>query len=203
MAPEPSYTDDHAKAGLDFSFPAIETWQNQFPGYEILIDNPELTSVCPKTGLPDFGVLTIRYMPRQRCLELKSLKEYRFLIATWASFRKTSSTRCLKTWLKPVTRSGPSFAANSAPAEESAPPLRRTGRGRPSNPSVQSGQSQVIKFADYLRHPATLNSDRSSRRGRFGMRQRYPTPPLFPVKLCNCGGLVFPTCICPVTAMCM
>ena len=57
------YTDEHAKAGLDFAFPAIETWQNQFPGYEILIDDPELTSVCPKTGLPDFGVLTIRYMP--------------------------------------------------------------------------------------------------------------------------------------------
>ena len=72
MALEPRYTDEHAKAGLDFPFPAIETWQNQFPGYEILIDDPELTSVCPKTGLPDFGVLTIRYMPRERCLELKT-----------------------------------------------------------------------------------------------------------------------------------
>jgi hypothetical protein len=66
MALEPRYTDEHAKAGLDFAFPAIETWQNQFPGYEILIDDPELTSVCPKTGLPDFGVLTIRYMPRDK-----------------------------------------------------------------------------------------------------------------------------------------
>ena len=53
---QPRYTDDHAKAGLDFAFPAIETWKNQFPGYEIAIDDPELTSVCPKTGLPDFGV---------------------------------------------------------------------------------------------------------------------------------------------------
>jgi hypothetical protein len=50
MASEPRYTDEHAKAGLDFAFPAIETWQNQFPGYEILIDDPELTSVCPKTA---------------------------------------------------------------------------------------------------------------------------------------------------------
>ena len=58
MATERRYTDDHAKAGLDFNFPSIETWQNQFPGYEILIDDPELTSVCPKTGLPDFGILT-------------------------------------------------------------------------------------------------------------------------------------------------
>ena len=70
------YTDDHAKAGLDTSFPDIETWQNQFAGYEILVDDPEFTSVCPKTGLPDFGVLTIRYSPRKTCLELKSLKEY-------------------------------------------------------------------------------------------------------------------------------
>src|SRR5580704_15289260 len=69
MALEPHYTDEHAKAGLDFKFPPIETWENQFPGYEILIDDPELTSVCPKTGLPDFGLLTIRYMPRNRCLE--------------------------------------------------------------------------------------------------------------------------------------
>src|ERR1700677_916387 len=71
MALEQRYTDDHAKAGLDFPFPAIETWPNQFAGYEIAIDDPEFTSVCPKTGLPDFGTITLRYMPRERCLELK------------------------------------------------------------------------------------------------------------------------------------
>jgi 7-cyano-7-deazaguanine reductase len=73
---ERRYTDEHAAAGLDKEFPEIETWPNQFPTYEIVIDIPEFTSVCPKTGLPDFGVLTIRYMPDKRCLELKSLKEY-------------------------------------------------------------------------------------------------------------------------------
>ena len=70
------YTPEHASAGLDAKFPEIETWPNQFPGYEIVVDDPEFTSVCPKTGLPDFGVLTIRYMPDKDCLELKSLKEY-------------------------------------------------------------------------------------------------------------------------------
>jgi len=70
------YTSEHAAAGLDANFPEIETWPNQFPGYEIEIDIPEFTSVCPKTGLPDFGVLWIRYMPGKLCLELKSLKEY-------------------------------------------------------------------------------------------------------------------------------
>jgi len=72
------YTDDHAKSGLDAAFPEIETWPNQFPAYEIVIDSPEFTSVCPKTGLPDFGVITLRYMPRRRCLELRSYKEYLF-----------------------------------------------------------------------------------------------------------------------------
>ncbi|MGA7422708.1 MAG: NADPH-dependent 7-cyano-7-deazaguanine reductase QueF, partial [Candidatus Sulfotelmatobacter sp.] len=47
------YTPEHAAAGLDAKFPEIETWPNQFPGYEIVIDDPEFTSVCPKTGLPD------------------------------------------------------------------------------------------------------------------------------------------------------
>ena len=57
---------------------ALETFENQFPGrdYEIEIHCPEFTSVCPKTGQPDFGVLTFRYTPEQRCVELKSLKMY-------------------------------------------------------------------------------------------------------------------------------
>ena len=69
-------SDKEAKAGLDVRLPAIETFPNQFPDYEIRIEIPEFTSVCPKTGLPDFGTITIRYIPRARCLELKSLKEY-------------------------------------------------------------------------------------------------------------------------------
>ena len=73
---QPRYTPEHAEAGLDAKFPEIETWPNQFPGYEIVIDDPEFTSVCPKTGLPDFGHISIRYMPDKECLELKSLKEY-------------------------------------------------------------------------------------------------------------------------------
>ncbi len=82
------YTDDHAKAGLDTTFPPIETWENQFASYEILIDDPEFTSVCPKTGLPDFGVITVRYMPRKTCLELKSLKEYLFCYRNLGIFQE-------------------------------------------------------------------------------------------------------------------
>src|ERR1035438_7688183 len=76
MPKQGRYTPEHAAAGLDAKFPEIETWPNQFPGYEIVIDDPEFTSVCPKTGLPDFGVITLRYQPDKNCLELKSLKEY-------------------------------------------------------------------------------------------------------------------------------
>lgn len=82
------YTDDHAKSGLNFSFPSIDTWQNQFKAYEILVDDPEFTSVCPKTSLPDFGRLTIRYMPRESCMELKSLKEYLFCYRNLGIFQE-------------------------------------------------------------------------------------------------------------------
>ena len=71
-----AYTDEHAQAGIAAELPEIETWPNQFPGYEIEVVIAEFTSVCPKTGLPDFGKLTLRYTPDKLCLELKSLKMY-------------------------------------------------------------------------------------------------------------------------------
>ncbi len=70
------YTEEHAKAGLDAKLPELETWPNQFPGYRIKIEIPEFTSVCPKTGLPDFGKLTLEYVPDGLCIELKSFKLY-------------------------------------------------------------------------------------------------------------------------------
>lgn len=56
----------------------LETFPNPQPGrdYEIAIRCPEFTSVCPKTGLPDFGEIRITYTPDERCIELKSLKYY-------------------------------------------------------------------------------------------------------------------------------
>jgi 7-cyano-7-deazaguanine reductase len=56
----------------------IETFLNPQPGrdYEIAIACPEFTSVCPKTGLPDFGEIRITYVPDAHCIELKSLKYY-------------------------------------------------------------------------------------------------------------------------------
>ncbi|QDV37201.1 preQ(1) synthase [Tautonia plasticadhaerens] len=56
----------------------LETFPNQFPDreYEIEIVCPEFTAVCPKTGQPDFGTITIQYVPDRTCVELKSLKLY-------------------------------------------------------------------------------------------------------------------------------
>jgi len=70
------YTEEHARAGINAKLPALETWPNQFPGYIITTKFPEYSSVCPKTGLPDFGTITIQYMPRKDCIELKALKMY-------------------------------------------------------------------------------------------------------------------------------
>ena len=56
----------------------LETFPNPRPerDYEIAIHCPEFTSVCPKTGLPDFGEIRITYVPDAACVELKSLKYY-------------------------------------------------------------------------------------------------------------------------------
>src|SRR4029077_2858192 len=105
VMPKPRYTEAHAQAGLDHNFPAIETWPNQFPGYEIVVDDPEFTSVCPKTSLPDFGTVSIRYMPDKQCLELKSLKEYLQSYRNLGIFQENIVNRVLEDvvrWAKPV-----------------------------------------------------------------------------------------------------
>jgi 7-cyano-7-deazaguanine reductase len=92
------YTDDHAASGVHAPLPDIETWPNQFPGrnYEIEIASPEFTSVCPKTGLPDHGTLTIRYVPDQACLELKSYKMYLFAYRNLGIFQENVVNRVLE-----------------------------------------------------------------------------------------------------------
>jgi 7-cyano-7-deazaguanine reductase len=56
----------------------LELFDNPRPGrdYVITIRCPEFTSVCPKTGQPDFGEIAIEYTPAKKCIELKSLKYY-------------------------------------------------------------------------------------------------------------------------------
>lgn len=90
------YTEKEAKAGLDVKLPAIETFPNQFPDYEITIEMPEFTSVCPKTGLPDFGTLILRYVPKDFCLELKSLKMYILAYRNLGIFYENAVNRILE-----------------------------------------------------------------------------------------------------------
>jgi 7-cyano-7-deazaguanine reductase len=96
------YTDEHAAAGIDARLPEIETWPNQFRGYEIEIVIPEFTSVCPKTGLPDFGRLTLRYTPDKLCLELKSLKMYLLAYRNLGIFYENVVNRFLRDIVKAV-----------------------------------------------------------------------------------------------------
>ena len=101
----PNYTDEHAQAGIATKLPQLETWPNQYPGYVITTRFPEYSSVCPKTGLPDFGVLTIRYMPHKHCLELKSLKEYLQAYRNLGIFQENIVNRVLEDvvrWARPV-----------------------------------------------------------------------------------------------------
>ncbi len=90
------YTDAHARAGVAAPLPAIECWENQYPGYEIEIRMPEFTSVCPRTGLPDHGTLTLRYVPDKLCLELKSLKLYTLAYRNLGIFQENVVNRFLK-----------------------------------------------------------------------------------------------------------
>jgi len=75
----------------------LETFPNPEPGrdYTIEIDCPEFTSVCPKTGNPDFGTITIRYVPDALCLELKSLKLYLFEYRDRGIFYEAAVNRIL------------------------------------------------------------------------------------------------------------
>lgn len=96
-----SYTDEHAHSGVDAKLPEIETWPNQYgPHYEIEIVMPEFTSVCPKTGLPDHGIVRLIYTPDKACLELKSLKMYTLAYRNLGIFQENIVNRFLQDVLK-------------------------------------------------------------------------------------------------------
>ena len=96
----PRITEKEAKAGLKEKLPPVETFPNQFPDYEIKIEYPEFTSVCPKTGLPDFGTIIIRYVPEKSCLELRSLKMYLLAYRDLGIFYENAVNRILKDIVK-------------------------------------------------------------------------------------------------------
>ena len=75
----------------------LEAFPNKYPerDYQIRFEHPEFTSLCPKTGQPDFGTITIRYVPDARCIESKSLKLYLFSYRDEGTFMETLTNRIL------------------------------------------------------------------------------------------------------------
>ncbi len=94
------YTKEHALSGLDVRLPQIECFENHFKNYEITITIPEYTSVCPRSGLPDFGTLTIHYVPKRWCVELKSLKNYVLAYRNLGIFYENAVNRILKDFVE-------------------------------------------------------------------------------------------------------
>ena len=94
------YTDKHARSGIDAPLPGLDCFKNQFKSYEITISIPEFTSVCPRSGLPDFGTITIRYIPDRWCVELKSLKTYILAYRNLGIFYENAVNRILRDFVK-------------------------------------------------------------------------------------------------------
>ncbi|PJZ68190.1 NADPH-dependent 7-cyano-7-deazaguanine reductase QueF [Leptospira perolatii] len=84
--------------------PEIESFANVYEGKDYTIDFtiPEFTAICPKTGLPDFGIIQIVYIPTTRCLELKSLKEYILAYRNLGIFHENVVNRILEDIVKSV-----------------------------------------------------------------------------------------------------
>ena len=80
----------------------LETFENQFPkrDYNIVHTAPEFTSVCPKTGQPDFGTIVIEYVPDKLCIELKSLKLYLQSYRNEGVFYETVTNKILDDLIK-------------------------------------------------------------------------------------------------------
>lgn len=96
------YTKKHAVAGLKTKLPAIEILPNQFKNYKITIIIPEYTSICPKTGLPDTGTITIEYEPNKYFVELKSLKLYILAYRNLGIFYENAVNRIFQDFVRAI-----------------------------------------------------------------------------------------------------
>ncbi|MCX7905396.1 MAG: preQ(1) synthase [Elusimicrobiales bacterium] len=96
------YTPEHVESFKKINLPKIDVWENQYPDndYVIKIVNPEFTSICPKTGLPDLGTITIEYIPDKYCIELKSLKYYFLAYRNLGIFMENAVNKILEDIVK-------------------------------------------------------------------------------------------------------
>jgi 7-cyano-7-deazaguanine reductase len=82
--------------------PEIEVWKNQYPEkeYTVIIDIPEFTCICPKTGLPDFASIRIEYIPAEVCVELKSLKMYTIFFRNVGIFHEHLANKMMEDFIR-------------------------------------------------------------------------------------------------------
>ena len=90
------------KYQFDYRPDVLETFVNKHPGnvYLVTFDCPEFTSLCPKTGQPDFGSIVINYIPRERMVESKSLKLYLFSFRNHGDFHEDCVNIIMKDLIK-------------------------------------------------------------------------------------------------------
>ena len=157
------YTDRHAASGVRHALPRLETWPSQYPSdYEIVITIPEFTSVCPKTGLPDFATLTVTYVPDRRCVELKSLKEYVNAYRNLGIFNENAVNRVLGDLVRALQPRRIAVKGAFAPRGG----IQTTVEAR--FPRVQAGAAGITSSRiSRRRRPAA-----SSRRSKAGDRSR-------------------------------
>ena len=102
MSMEKKETDGLSKLGgpTKFRFDSpdvslLEAFPNRYPGrnYVITFEHPEFTSLCPMTGQPDFGTITVRYVPGERCVESKSFKLYMGAFRNHGSFMESLTNK--------------------------------------------------------------------------------------------------------------
>lgn len=96
------YTKQHALAGLKTKLPKLDVLPNRFPSYKITISIPEYSSLCPKTGMPDCGTITIEYEPKLYFIELKSLKLYILAYRNLGIFYENAVNRIMRDFVKAV-----------------------------------------------------------------------------------------------------
>lgn len=96
------YKKKHAVSGLREKLPELVVLPSQFKGYKITIVIPEYTSLCPRTGLPDAGTITVEYEPDASFVELKSLKLYILGYRNIGIFYENAVNRILKDFVHAV-----------------------------------------------------------------------------------------------------
>ena len=93
---------DCAASGINAKLPHLDVWKNSYKKYEIIIEYPEFNTICPLAGLPDLGTLTIKYVPKNRCVEMKSLKLYLIAYRNLGIFQENAINKVLDDFVKYV-----------------------------------------------------------------------------------------------------